>query len=595
MSTKTKFYKLLTGLMLLSTVSFAQLNYPNKLLEFTINHLQGGGNVINSHFGPTTATHVVSFDRDTIDNNNFVLQTQGTNPVNPILTATVRFENQQYTGFSYGAGTLNGFGTTNEINSGLCFGAAPSLPIGVPPGLPDGQQGAPLNSYDLLGAFNGGGGPRNGMFQSQCQKAPIANYPGASGTGIDAEYLLPGCCANDGNGGVQMFTCAQRMFDLNNAGGTANRYYYGDLVIQFSGFVDTALVHIAGLGGSYRFTIAGGNINNPLDWRSVFFSTELELVTPGNAGTTVTKMSGNQFMTVSGRNILNNAIIPNGESIDVGAVALPNWNNFGAATGTVRVTFGVNAAGASYKAKLLRFKVYLRGSDANSATFKWSSLGSQVAGGVRNPVTGDIWTVAASVKSLGVSPACPPVAPCLAVTGLQLNAALNGNDVALSWKTETELNSDHFEIERSTDNINFSRIGSKQAAGNSVSTINYAYTDPNMAAPAYYYRLRMVDIDGQYVYSNIAFVRKSGGIKGVRVFPNPVTSQVNIEFSNAKGNYEITVYNQLGQIVMSRNAIIASTVQYVNLSKGTLASGSYLISAKNTETNEKYVQNVIFQ
>jgi hypothetical protein len=116
-----------------------------------------------------------------------------------------------------------------------------------------------------------------------------------------------------------------------------------------------------------------------------------------------------------------------------------------------------------------------------------------------------------------------------------------------------------------------------------------------MAAPVYYYRLKLVDFNGQFVYSNVAFVRKPNGVKGVNVFPNPVTDQVNIQFVNAKGRYDITFYNQAGQKVMNRNASIESTVQTINMAKGSLPPGSYLISARNTETNEKYVQNVIFQ
>jgi hypothetical protein len=595
MSTKTKFYKMLTGLMLLSTVTFAQLNYPHKLLELTTGSLQGGGVVTGSGFGPRIANHVVTFDRDSINNNNFVLQTQGTNPVNPPMTATFKLENQQYTGLTYGIGTLNGGGTSNAITTGLVFGAGPSLASGAAPGTPDVQQATPLNSYNILGAFNGGGGPRDGMFKSDCSNPAVAAFPGGSGTGIDAKGDFPdGIIANDANGGVQLFTCAQKMYDLNNPGGTANRYYYGDLVIAFNKFVDSVVVHIAGLGGSYRYTVAGGNSAILADWRSTFFSTELELVPPPNVSATMAKMAGNQFLSVSGLNILNNAVTPNGESFDVGAVSLPNWNNFGAATGSVRINF-TRSGGVPTTANFLRFKIWLRGSDSNSPGIKWSAPFTAVSGGVRDPLTGDIWAVSVSAKSANSIPACAPPCGILPATGVRLTAALNGNDVGLSWVTETEINTDHFEIERSTDNISFSRIANKASAGNSASTVNYAYTDPSMAAAVYYYRLKLVDMNGQYVYSNTALVRKPNGVKGVRVFPNPVTDMVNLEFVNAKGNFDITFYNQSGQKVMNRTANIGSTVQYVNISKGTLAPGSYLISARNTETNEKFVQNVIIQ
>lgn len=586
MSTKTKFYKLLTGLMLLSSVGFTQ----PKLLENTLNHLTGGGLVPGSGFGPRITNHVVSFDKDRSDNGKMDLQSATPEPITiPYVTATFALVNQQYTGFTYGAGTLNGFGTSNAISSGLTFGAGPSNATGAAPGTPNIQQASPLNSYDLLAAFNGGGGPRNGMFMSNPANAPVANYPGGSGTGQDAEGLLPSP-ATDANGGVEVFTAAQRMFDLNNPAGTNNRYYYGDLLITFNKFLTNPVVHIAGLGGSYRYFISGGSGTNSADWRSTFFSTELELVS-SSPGVSLVKMAGNQFLTISGKNITNNATSPNGESFDVGAVALPNWNNFGAATGSIKVN--------GIQTNVLRFKIWLRGSDANALpnNFNWSAPGA-ASGGSRDPLTGDIWYVSVSTTWPTIINSCLPGDPnctTLPATGVNLSAALNGNDVALSWKTQTELNSDHFEIERSTDNVNYFQIGSKQAAGNSSATINYTTVDPSMAASVYYYRVKIVDINGQFGYSNVAFVRKPNGVKGVSVFPNPVTDQVNIQFINAKGKYDITFFNQSGQKVMNRNATIESTVQTINMGKGSLPSGSYIISARNTETNEKYVQNVIFQ
>jgi Secretion system C-terminal sorting domain len=305
----------------------------------------------------------------------------------------------------------------------------------------------------------------------------------------------------------------------------------------------------------------------------------------------VTKLSGNQFLAVSGKNILNNAVTPNGESVDVGVVPLPNWNNFGAATGTVRIT----GARTNY----IRFKVWLRGSDANSAGFKWSAPFSAVAGGVRDPLTGDIWMVAVSQKSPLLSTSCPlgdPSCTSLPANGINLTAALNGSDVQLIWKTQSEINSSYFEIQRSTDGVNFNSIGTKQASGNSTLVLTYSHMDPNMTVPAYYYRLKLVDIDGHFAYSNIAMVRKTGGVKGVRVFPNPVAEKVNLEFSNAKGNYIVIVYNQAGQQVINEKAVITSTVQYLTINRNNLAGGSYLVRVTNSESGEMlFTDKIILQ
>jgi len=313
MSTKTKFYKLLTVLMLLSCVTFAQ----PRLLEYTLNNITTP--LVGNGFGPRTTNHVITFDKDR--NNDGKFKTQGSSPdpiTAPFFTTTVSFQNQQHTGLTYGVGTLNGAGTTNAVATGLVFGDAPLTVLVTAPGTPAIQQASPLNSYELLGAFNGGGGPRNGMFMSDRAATPVANYPGASGTGIDAEGLYPSG-ADDATGAVSVFTCAQRMFDLSNPAGTADRYYYGDVVIQFSRYVATPVVHIAGLGGSYRYCPVGLDPNVLANWKSTFFSTELELVGPW----TLTKMASNQFMTISGKKSLNNAAHTKGESIEFRTVVLP--------------------------------------------------------------------------------------------------------------------------------------------------------------------------------------------------------------------------------------------------------------------------------
>jgi Secretion system C-terminal sorting domain len=544
MSTKTKFYTLLTGLLLLGTISFAQVT----TLEMTSGTPTNGAyalTVPGSGFGPRSTDHVVTFVQDLVNNSNFTAFTPPL-PAPPSVTATIALRNQQYTGLTYGAAT------PNAIPNGLMFGAGPSLSTGGTV-----QQATPLNSYDIMGAFNGSGGPTNGMFTSNLAVA---------GAGIDATGDAFG---NDINSGAEIFTAAQVQYDLGSPYTAASRYYYGDVVITFNRFVTNPVIHIAGLGGSYRY-LPNGQVDLPANYLSTFFSTELEYQGPFP----LTKLSGNQFLSVSGNQILNNALAPNGGSTP----AAGTFNNYGAATGSILITGVVNR---------IVLKAYLRGSDASQ--FGWSSAGvGVVQGATRSPLTGDIWFISTSTEK-------DPLIP-LPVTGVHLNAVLNNNnDVALSWKTLSELNSRHFEIERSIDGINFTQIGTKQAAGNSVTEINYTHFDPSMSVSVYYYRLKMVDIDGRSNYSNIAMVRKTGGIKVIRMFPNPAVNKVSLEFSNAKGNYYITLYNQAGQEVYSKRTVVDFAVQYVDLERGNLTAGSYIINIRNTDTNEKYVQSVIFQ
>ena len=137
----------------------------------------------------------------------------------------------------------------------------------------------------------------------------------------------------------------------------------------------------------------------------------------------------------------------------------------------------------------------------------------------------------------------------LPVTLLDFTAKLNGSKVDLNWKTSTESNSDHFEIERSSDGLNYIRIiNNVPAKGFSTITTNYAAVDPIPAKGLNYYRLKMVDKDAQFKYSKIVIIKIDNGILvNTQVRPNPFTanldvyitlphnSQVDFDFINING------------------------------------------------------------
>jgi hypothetical protein len=546
MSTKSKFYTCLSCLLLImSSNSFGQVGTMEMVLS---NFAPGLGPTVNP-VGP------ISMRRD---NNN---QTSSNNNLfdNPsaaqATSVTMALSNQQYTGLTY-----------SNISTGLVFGAQPTTAFD-PSNTPGIQRVDPLDIYNLLGSFNiNPGGPTNNMFTS------LPN--GTAGTGMIVDGTLPGN-SNDDNGAVSVFTNTQLLFD--QAGGpatynSATRYYYGDLTITFSRYVDHPVIHIAGLGGSYRFVTT--TANQPVSGMPAgstvwtYFTTELQAQT----AYTLTQLSGNAFFNVSGTNILNSATQPNGASAHTSAPDL-----YGAASGSFQIN-GVLRA--------ITFKVYLRGSDvANS--FKWSANQSDIAGSNRNPLTGDYWWVSATAG-------LPQLIP-LPVTGLNLTANLNNSNVTLDWKTYTEMNSKQFVIERSTDGANFTAIGTKAAAGYSNSTLDYGFLDANMNVPVYYYRIRIEDIDGKVSYSNIAVVKNPGSVKGVHLYPNPAQSQSGLELDNLKGKYSIMMFNQSGQQVYTKDIVVNNTVQYETLSRNSLPAGVYVVKVSSTTGSEQYIQKVTFE
>ncbi len=95
------------------------------------------------------------------------------------------------------------------------------------------------------------------------------------------------------------------------------------------------------------------------------------------------------------------------------------------------------------------------------------------------------------------------------------------NVVKITWETATEIDNDHFTIERSEDGNNWERLFDIQGAGNSDQVIWYEAFDFRPLAGVSYYRLKQTDFDGTHSYSSIVFVWSNQGISSVNIYPNP--------------------------------------------------------------------------
>ncbi len=147
------------------------------------------------------------------------------------------------------------------------------------------------------------------------------------------------------------------------------------------------------------------------------------------------------------------------------------------------------------------------------------------------------------------------VADC-GITPVKFNT-FNGryaNGIAyLDWQTSQEINTARFEIQRSYDGNNFTNLATVRSAGNSASLRNYNHQDNTAGNGKYvYYRIRQVDQDGRYSFSNI--VRLSLGERsGMDIYPNPFFTQFTVAFSApATENATVVIRNNTGQIVHSR-------------------------------------------
>jgi len=165
---------------------------------------------------------------------------------------------------------------------------------------------------------------------------------------------------------------------------------------------------------------------------------------------------------------------------------------------------------------------------------------------------------------------------------------MNDQYVALQWTTGMEQNVDHFEVERCLDGIHFRTVLTVKAVGNSSAAQQYAGDDMSPGPGMNYYRLREVDLDGNFTYSPVILVRM--GKKSVEplVYPNPVESVINV-VAGRESMKEVNVYDVSGR--RSSQVINTSAQSTLVIPCSNLAPGVYIVEIK-TDT-QRYLKKVI--
>lgn len=162
------------------------------------------------------------------------------------------------------------------------------------------------------------------------------------------------------------------------------------------------------------------------------------------------------------------------------------------------------------------------------------------------------------------------------------------NDITtLNWQSNYEINFSHFEIERSNDGINFSNIGFKVPVPGNGGSSAYQFMDDLSAVSGkvFYYRLKMIDIDGKFTYSSTILIRRdTKSLSTVSLSPNPIVNRTATALINSavSGVINIRIIDLTGKIVSQQQNSVSIGVNSIALKNlDQIQTGFYLLQVIN--------------
>lgn len=178
----------------------------------------------------------------------------------------------------------------------------------------------------------------------------------------------------------------------------------------------------------------------------------------------------------------------------------------------------------------------------------------------------------------------------LPISLVTFTAIPKGKVVDIEWRTVTELNNDHFAIERTIDGVSYETIAKVKGKGMSQVSQNYSTQDVSPFKGLSYYRLKQTDLNGEFSYSPLVPVNFSEESKeSWSIYPNPNTGTFSF-LKLEEGTVDISVYNALGEIVINERHEVINNMPYAGCKD--LIPGVYLVRVLFNETS-KYQKMII--
>lgn len=169
-------------------------------------------------------------------------------------------------------------------------------------------------------------------------------------------------------------------------------------------------------------------------------------------------------------------------------------------------------------------------------------------------------------------------------------ATSQNQQVTLNWITASEINNNGFEIQRSVDNSNFVTVGFVKGSGTTTTRQEYSFIDKNLSNGIYSYRLKQIDFNGSFEFSNVVEVdvRSLDNYILEQNYPNPFNPTTNIGYIlKEKTNVRVVVMNSIGEeIAVLVNQTQEQGYHQLEFNASNLPSGIYFYSLQAGNFNE---------
>jgi len=175
-----------------------------------------------------------------------------------------------------------------------------------------------------------------------------------------------------------------------------------------------------------------------------------------------------------------------------------------------------------------------------------------------------------------------------------VKAAQENSHIAVEWKVTNQRSIAKYELEKSTDGVNFTKVNTQQAV--TATDATYNWLDVNPVLGNNYYRIRSIGVGTDVKISQVVKVVMGKGIApAITIYPNPVVNKtVTMLFTNMeKGVYQLRLFNTMGQLVLARsvNHTGGTAMQALVFDKG-IAKGNYRLEIVKPD-NSKISQSII--